>query len=120
MDIQSPSPSTSSKQQNLGGILARIFWMMLGNFTLLMLLAVISQKARNWSLAGVDWAYWIILGLMIAVRYVDITRLDGETVYGERATRRDWWHYAVKMLLIGGGCWAAAHGLAIYLHHGAG
>jgi len=93
--------------------------MMLRNFIRFMLLVVIFQKARDWSFAGADWAYWIILGLMIAVRYVDITRLDGETVYGVRATRQDWWRYAGLMVIIGGILWATAHGLAIYLHHGA-
>jgi len=90
------------------GVLARIFWMGAGNFALALVAMLIAQST---ALSGLDLLFWMIVGALLAVRYVDITRLGGTTAEGAPASTRDWYRYAVYLLLAAGVLWALAHTL---------
>lgn len=81
---------------------------MLGGNVLLLILALTIYMAPAWTLTLKDAFYWAVVVLVIAMRYVDITRFGGQTAYGEPATRRVWVKYAVGMAVVSAAIWAIA------------
>ncbi len=96
------------KEQSTCALLLRVFWMFLGNSVLALSALLIMQKGMSFS--PIDILYWLIIPLLIAARYADISWFKGDTAYGEPASMTHWRQYAVKLLLIGAGVWFAAHG----------
>jgi hypothetical protein len=97
-----PQPQ-SEQQSGCLSTIARVFWIMVGNFALLVFLVLILQKGRfSW----LDIAFWGTTGLVLLVRYFDVRCWSGLTPDGERATLRDWRKHAVVLLPIAGGLWA--------------
>ena len=90
------------------GCLPRIFWMFIGNVALFMAAAAVYASA-GWSIA--DVVYWLIVGLLICARYIDIVRFKGKTTDGEPATTTHLKRYALMVLLVGAALWAAARAL---------
>ena len=97
--------SPESEYQNPAGCLTRIFWMMMGPCALL-LAAVSVQRSAGWSIA--DAALWLIVGLLILARYVDIVRYKGTTTDGEPATMAHFKRYLLLVLLAGAAMWTVA------------
>jgi hypothetical protein len=100
----SPQP----EYQNPAGCLTRIFWMMIGNCALL-LAAVSVQRSAGWSIA--DAALWLIVGLLIGARYLDIVRFKGTTADGAPATMAHLKRYVLLVLVAGAALWGAARAL---------
>jgi len=104
-----PPASDDPRPRTTGGasLLARAFWMMLGNGLLAMLLVRILYQAP-WSLTLADAAFWTTVALLLAVRTADARWLGGRTATDEPVTaarlRRYW------AALVGGS--AAAWGCA--------
>lgn len=92
--------------------LARVYWMFVGNFVAGYLAFGIAQHEHR--LSWRDLAFAAALASLVAVRYVDITRLAGKTGDGAPATVADWRRYSTFLLLIGVGAWILAHGVAFY------
>lgn len=103
-DRTAPHP----EYQSMAGCLPRIFWMGLGNIGLAMAALVIYQSA-GWSIA--DLVFWLIVGLLVGVRYVDIVRYKGTTVHGEPATTAHFKRYLLMLLVVSGAVWAVARAL---------
>jgi hypothetical protein len=106
-DHREPS-STQPEYQNPAGCLTRIFWMGIGNCALL-LAAVSVQQSAGWSIA--DVAFWLIVGLLIGARYIDIGRYKGTTIDGDPATTAHFKRYAPIVLLAGTAVWVIARAL---------
>jgi hypothetical protein len=88
--------------------LVRFIWLIAGNGALcLLIIFIFEEKAAS----GLDVAFWTIVASLIAVRYIDITRLNGLTSDGEPATLQHWRRYALVLLAIAGTGWALAHGI---------
>lgn len=114
---QSKSPHTPQSATNethgaapqgcLGGIV-RMFWMLFGNGALALLSFKIAQSGR---VSPLDAVFWVLVVAMVALRYIDITRLAGQTTNCERATLRDWRRYLVTLVGIAAAVWALAHTL---------
>jgi len=100
--------SAQSEYQNPLGCLPRIFWMMVGNVALFMA-ALSVYTSAGWSIA--DLAFWLIVGLLICARYVDIVRFKGKTTDGKPATMVHFKRYVLMVLLAGAAVWAAARAL---------
>jgi hypothetical protein len=102
--VDSQDPSTSSAS----GCLARIFWTTLGNIVALLCVVWIVQS-KGFSAA--DLAYWLLIGSLIGVRYLDISRFQGAsfTSLDIRATLRDWRRYSAALLLVSLLVWLFAH-----------
>lgn len=93
------------------GILARIYWMFLGNVLLLFLLALLFTKAPSFP-SLLDAAYGGVVVSLILVRFVDIRWLKGETGEGQPATLTHWRRYTILLGSVGIGAWLLARGLA--------
>lgn len=90
------------------GCLLRVFWIMLGNLTLLFCGIYIAQHATG--LVGVaDAFYGAIVGSLLLARYVDIRHFQGRTAEGEPASMTHWRRYAVLLVAVSTGIWVAAH-----------
>jgi uncharacterized protein YhhL (DUF1145 family) len=99
---------TVNRQSTLPGILARLWWMLGGNVLLAFCLLFIFYNEAGF-FHPADWVFWITVGTLVFVRYIDIQFLGGQTATGEDASTKDWTRYAV--LLIGGStvAWAVVH-----------
>lgn len=108
---QSPveTPSTS-----IAAIALRVLWMFGGMFGLLLnLLAIARHSSSTFSIF--DAVYVVLVSVVILARYLDITRFNGCTTYGEPATMGHWRRYAIVLgvaAIIG---WFVAHGVAMVL-----
>ena len=107
------APSFSSRDGTVAAALARLYWMLAGNFVASFLAFGIALHGHG--LSWRDLAYAAAVASLVAVRFVDVTRLGGTTADGDPATRSDWRRYSTVLLLIGGGVWIVAHGVAFVL-----
>jgi hypothetical protein len=96
------------KQGGILSLLARPFWMFLGNFAL-MICAVNIFVGENKSTRTSDIIFWCVTAAMIIVRFLDIKFLDGLTADGKPASLRHWRRYAIILALSSALVWAAAH-----------
>jgi len=108
-----PAPSSNSidKQRGLSALFARLFWMLLGNFALLICAAKIFMD-RNVSIRASDIVFWCVVLVMIVVRFLDIKYLEGQTATGAPATIKHWQKYAFILLIAAVVIWSAAHAVA--------
>ena len=106
-----PTAQGDSKQKNEAGCLARLFWMLIGNAALFgSAYFILDNRGGSWSTA--DWFFGGTVVLLIAVRYLDITHLDGETALGKPATMAHWWRYVIVLLAAALAVWCVAHSAA--------
>lgn len=88
-------------------LLTRLAWMLFGNLALLACAAVIARDDLA-PLSLLSGLFWAIVGGLIGLRYLDITRYDGQTSKGEPATLKDWKRYSVGLTTISLAVWALA------------
>jgi hypothetical protein len=91
------------------GLIVRVIWMLFGNAALV-LLAVHIVRAGSFS--AVDALFWLVVAVMVGVRYVDITWLGGLTAEGEPASLRHWRRYSASLLAAAAGLYVLAYTLA--------
>ena len=109
--VATPTRTETSPATTGYGCLFRLFWMVFGSGILLFLwFFILSHSGTFFSLF--DTAFGATVALLIAVRYVDITRLNGQTASGEPATLAHWRRYTFGLVLFGAAAWAAAHAIA--------
>jgi hypothetical protein len=111
--MSAPTNQPIDKQSGILAILARIFWMFIGNFTLMICAANIIMGESN-STRTSDIIFWCVVLAMITVRFLDIKFLDGQTSTGEPASIKNWRKYAILLAIIAAVIWSAAH-MAVYL-----
>ena len=107
-DDRKERASKQGEYQSVAGCLPRIFWMAFGNIALIMA-ALLIYKSAGWSIA--DFAFWLIVGLLIGARYIDIVRYKGTTAHGEPATMAHFKRYVGMLLVAGAAVWAVARAL---------
>ncbi len=88
-------------------LLTRFAWMLFGNFALLACAAVIARDDLA-PLSILSVVFWAIVGGLIGIRYIDITRYEGQTSKGEPATLRDWKRYSLGLTTVSLAMWAVA------------
>ena len=93
------------------GILARIYWMFVGNVLLLFILALIFERHPPFP-AVLDAAYLSVVTSLVLVRYLDIRFLHGETGDGKPATLAHWGRYVMLITAAGTAAWFLARGMA--------
>lgn len=104
--------ATSPPQQKAGCLaaLARVYWMAVGN-VLLFVCAIYAAKQEPPS--ALDGLYAGLVALLLVVRFVDITRLGGQTSEGLPATLAHWRRYALGLVPVAAFVWIGvrfAHG----------
>jgi hypothetical protein len=103
----SPEP----EQSGCLSTIARIIWIMVGNFGLLVLMVLIIQRK---AFSALDAAFWAVVGALLFIRYADIKWLKGQGPDAQPATMKDWGRYARLLFILAGGVWALSH-IAILL-----
>ena len=106
--MPAPNGQIDDKQSTGLGLLARIWWMFLGNVVLAFCILFIVQNQGRFFLAA-DWVFWIGVASLVLVRYLDIRFLDGATVTGARASVRQWIRYAALLVACSAAVWTLVH-----------
>jgi hypothetical protein len=107
-------PQTTDKQSSALGMMARLWWMLLGNAILaLSIVFVVENKEGFFHTA--DWVFWITVATLILVRYLDIRLLDGTTATGAHATTIHWVKYVALLAACTTAVWALAHAANYWL-----
>jgi hypothetical protein len=75
-----------------------------GNAAVLVLAVPIMQEP-SWTLTAKDALCWTIVPAVVALRYVDVTRLRGRTADGEPATPRHVVRHAVGLIALSAVLW---------------
>jgi len=96
------------RQSTPQGILARLWWMLIGNVLLAFSLIFIFRQEGGF-LHPADGVFWITVATLALVRYLDIRYLNGQTPTGQPATRRDWNRYVVLLLAVAAVLWVIVH-----------
>ncbi len=98
----------TSKQGIALGILARFFWMFLGNFILFFsIICIFEYKSGLFHTA--DAVFWITVAALVIVRYLDINLLDGLTATGLPASMSNWTKYVTLLLICSTAVWLLSH-----------
>jgi len=103
------SQAPVDKQRGVSALAIRPFWMIFGNFVLMICAAGI-LTGENKQTAVPDVIFWCTAVAMIFARYIDIKYLDGLTATGEPANMRNWLKYAIILFALSAVIWAAVHG----------
>ena len=99
---------TFDRQGGFLSILARLFWMAIGNVVLVMSCVSISQQ-KGAMFQTADVVFWITVSFLILVRYLDIKLWDGQTAMGIPATMAHWKKYSILLLAGSTAVWLLCH-----------
>jgi len=94
--------------QSVSGCVVWLGWMLGGNLVLLALVLLIMREGR-WSLSGKDALFFGVIAVVLALRYVDLTRFGGKQVDGTPAPPGLFKSYAPKFVGTWLALWAVAH-----------
>src|SRR3990172_9519333 len=99
------------RQGGFLSILARLFWMAIGNVVLVMAsVSIFQQKGAMFQTA--DVVFWIIVPALILVRYLDIRLWNGQTAMGTPATMTHWRKYSALLLAGSTVVWLLCHAVS--------
>jgi hypothetical protein len=104
--------SESGKSGRASGCLARLFWMGAGNLILVLTAIGIGQSRAGFTFGKMDVLFWATAFCLLAVRYVDIRYLAGETTDNKPASMSDWRRYAAAVFGVALVMWLLAHVIA--------
>lgn len=107
-------PPADATPTNAASVLLRIFWLLAGYIVIAVLALFISQHEGALMFSLLDPIFWIVVALMIAARYLDITRYGGATSDGQPATLAHWRRYAIVVLIASAVVWLGAHAIQLY------
>jgi hypothetical protein len=107
-----PSQTTQTELSGCLPIIVRLVWMVFGNAALVLLAGLIIQKGAY---SYLDMIFWAIPGLLIVLRYIDITRFQGLTAECEPATLKHWSRYSILLLMTSTVLWVFAHGMRMII-----
>ncbi len=92
--------------------LVRLLWLAFGNAALAVMTGLIVQKG---TFSPLDILFWAIPGLLVLIRYYDITRLHGLTAECEPATLKHWSRYSILLLMTSALLWIFAHTIRLII-----
>lgn len=106
------SDEVPTSENQMSGCLLRLYWMWMGNVSLV-LIGIIISTTKN--LLPLSILFWLITFSMILTRYLEIRYYKGQTsdCSGE-ATIQDWKKYSALLLLFSLILWM---GLIVYRHY---
>ena len=110
-DVTDSARDPLPQQDSLLGCLVRITWMG-GGLAVIFLSAVRIAEKRPLFGVSADIALWLAALAAIAVRFVDVRFLAGQTAAGQPATLAHWRRYALVLVATAAAVWAAARLLA--------
>jgi hypothetical protein len=105
---------TVDRQGTAAGVLARLFWLLVGNAILAISLVFILHN-RSGFFHAADGVFWITAMALVLVRYLDIRYFHGQTATGAPASIRHWVRYAVGLAVCAAAGWVLAHAVSYLL-----
>jgi hypothetical protein len=87
---------------------SRVFWMMVGPMMLAILALSIVRIGTSW-FTPADFAFLVVLGLVLLARWVEFRGGNPQTAAGEPATPDHLRRYVVITLALGLGVWIVAN-----------
>lgn len=103
-----PVKPNTPAQDRASGCFVRLAWMLIGSVILAFsALSIATSSGTVFSV--VDLVFWATVAGAIWLRYIDISRLEGQTVYGQPATMAHWHRYALRFPAAALGIWIIAH-----------
>jgi hypothetical protein len=106
-DAHTKGGSNHPPARNGLGALARVGWMVVGTVVILSLAMGIASRPA-WSFGIRDILFWSAAFTTGLFRYIDVTRLEGQTANGDRATGADLRRYLVGLAATASALWVAA------------
>jgi hypothetical protein len=106
-----PVQRTGQGQQHAGGCFVRLGWMLIGNAILVLCTLSIAKRGGSF-LSWADAVFWGTVAAVVWLRYMDICRLGGETVFGQPAGMDHWRRYALGLPAAALVAWSIAHAVA--------
>ena len=107
-------PQIVDDQGTAAGVLVRLWWMLIGNFILVVCIAFIVQN-RGGFFHAADPAFGITVVSLVLARYLDIRFCKGLTATGKPASMTTWVRYTIFLVVGSGVAWALAHGASYLL-----
>lgn len=89
------------------GCLVRFLWMAAGNMVLAFSLVFIIQR-HGFEMGPFDALFAFTVVVLVGARWLDIARLNGQTIDGQPATLAVWRRYALRLVVLAGVLWAVA------------
>ncbi len=96
-----------SEHGSPAGCLVRLTWLLLGPAALFFCAALVAD-GRGPHRLTTDLAFFGVAAAMVALRYLDVTHLDGQRANGEQATPDDFRRYALLVTVTSALVWGAA------------
>ncbi|MBI3179110.1 MAG: hypothetical protein HYZ27_05575 [Deltaproteobacteria bacterium] len=94
-----------SKPRTTGGMLLRLFWMLVGNGILLFTTILLLLKGSSPLFHAL---FWGTAAALLVARYLDIAHFAGATADGEPATLAHWRRHAVTVAIAAPLLWFGA------------
>lgn len=107
-------PQIIDDQGTAAGVMVRLWWMLIGNFILVVCIVLIVQNRRGFFHTA-DPVFGITVLSLVLARYVDIKFCKGLTATGAPASMVTWVKYAVLLVIGSAVVWALAHGAGYLL-----
>jgi len=104
---------TADKNAGVPGLIARIFWMLIGNTILVISIVSIFQNKGGFFHTA-DMVFWITAAALVIVRYLDVKFLNGLTATDLPATMAHWRRYSMFLLICSAAAWTLAHTAALF------
>jgi hypothetical protein len=106
--MSEPDRQLVDRQSSGTGVLARLWWMLLGNVVLgFSILFVVEHK--DGAFCTSDVVFWLTVASLVLVRYVDVRFLNGCTATDAPASIHHWVKYTTLLILCCGLLWVLAH-----------
>jgi len=99
---------TTDRQGTAVAVLARLWWMLLGN-AVLALSAVFILHNTTGFFHTADVVFWCTAASLLMVRYIDIRFLNGLTATGVPTSMRHWIKYTIILIVCSAAVWTFAH-----------
>jgi hypothetical protein len=98
--------------QSGASVFARAYWMALGNLLLALLIVQIAGLPP-WTVGWRDGALVAVVLSLVAVRFVDVTKLGGTDIYGSPATSAHVARYAASVAGVAVLAWIGAQSTTV-------
>lgn len=99
-----PNRRPDGEYASLSAIGMRLTWAFAGPMAVLAYLAWLSSRDVPIA-APASVAFFGVVAVLVAARFVDVARFDGQTTTGERATRADAQRYAFTVVGLSSAAW---------------
>ena len=100
----------TEKYDSMLGLMAKLYWMLVGNAILFFLtIFILLNQGKIFNAA--DVIFWITVAVLVLSRYIDIKLLDSITATGQPAPMAHWRKYTIFLLICSTAVWVLSHAI---------